>query len=421
MTRRRLFSDQDPDTGDAGGEDNNMGLLSGAFGGEGAHHGCHGEACGSVGRRFAEQGRPYGAMGSDRGVEGESHGHEAAENGDAGRAHGVEGVMYGGLGAPEGGDRSFVWRHLHGSQYRNCPPGPTDAIETAKLTAVTAPTATELRSVSIGRSLSVTMRAWWESNGWGLWPQTMDLTDPEQKEQLLQQLQKEELDEQRAVDLVRQWDKRVGGLDDIATCQVCGVEDFMTVSRWPLASGSPLALTGGEEEWLGRIGTHLHQYLSILKTEHGVFGIRGHAREGHVTVCAKCERGLKSTPPVRPPRSIAQGKHFGERGDLPQLTALEERLIAPVRTCITVVKLVPLGGCQGVSWGIKGHTISFPHDGVDQAVTALPNVGRLVETKVLFVGPREAWQAVQRSPTCRAKIERIFTVRWNLLLHWHWH
>ena len=76
-----------------------------------------------------------------------------------------------------------------------------------------------------------------------------------------------------------------------------------------------------------------------------------------------------------------------------------------------------MGGASNVGWGIKD-TITFPHDAIPEVISALPNVHRPGETKALFVGPRNVWEAVQKSAPCKAKIERIFTVRWNLLVQW---
>ena len=116
--------------------------------------------------------------------------------------------------------------------------------------------------------------------------------------------------------------------------------------------------------------------------------------------------------------SIAAGKHFGRRGDLPELTPLEERMIAPVRPCLCTVKLTPLGGGGGGGWGIKGHAICIPHDGPEVSVAHLPNLLALKETKAIFVGPRASWGKIANDPKCWAKIERIFTVRWGHLLQW---
>lgn len=136
-------------------------------------------------------------------------------------------------------------------------------------------------------------------------------------------------------------------------------------------------------------------------------------------LCATCYRSCVQALPRRPELSIGSGRHFGERGDLPELTDLEQRLIAPVRSSVNTVKLVPTGRSTGdCQWGIRGHSISIPHEGPEMTASRLPNLGVLAQTKVIFVGKREEWQAVCAEPRTRSKVERIFTVRWDALRRW---
>ena len=61
-------------------------------------------------------------------------------------------------------------------------------------------------------------------------------------------------------------------------------------------------------------------------------------------------------------RTIAL-KHFGLQRTLPELTDLEQRLIATIRSNVNTVKLVAVKAGDGCQWAIKGHTISIPHEG----------------------------------------------------------
>ena len=231
-------------------------------------------------------------------------------------------------------------------------------------------------------------------------------------------MEAEEFIPEAVVSVVTNFEKNAGTVSDIHTCQSCGVEDFLPVVSTPLMSCHPLTLTSDQLRQFLSIPSEFHKHLCVFQEGGRYFWIRGQPQQGSIFLCKACEACISATEPTCPMRCIASGKHFGERAGLPQLTPLEERLIAPIRTCITVVKLVAMGGASNVGWGIKGHTISFPHDGIAEVISALPNVRRLGETKVLFVGPRDVWESGQKSAPCRAKIERIFTVRWELLIQW---
>jgi hypothetical protein len=242
----------------------------------------------------------------------------------------------------------------------------------------------------------------------------------EHKETLLQKLAMEEVSPEDKVRIVRAWEEAMGDPLDVAACGVCGIEDFQRVSAHPLESLQVLGLNDTEMHWYENIPREYRKYVCVVEIPKGRFW--AHPRlvtsDGQVDLCEKCEKCCVAAEPKRPPLAIASGRHFGLRADLPVLTDLEERLIALVRTSLTTVKLVPLSGGSGGGWGIKGHTISFPHEGPEVVSRVLPNVFALKETKVIFVGPRATWRDVQSDMACKAKIERIFTVRWNECLKW---
>ena len=215
-------------------------------------------------------------------------------------------------------------------------------------------------------------------------------------------------------------DEKLGTPGDIHACAVCGVEDIQSVNHHSWEALGVLWLNDKVSALYEAILPAIRPHVFIQE----VSGVRYWAhpellnREGLPVLCMSCEHECIGQAPRRPPMSIAAGMHFGRQRDLPGLTPLEERMIAPVRPCLVTVKLTPLGGGAGGGWGIKGHAICLPHEGPEVAVRQLPSLLPLKETKAVFVGARTKWDKIAQDPECRAKIERIFTVRWDCLLKW---
>ena len=172
-----------------------------------------------------------------------------------------------------------------------------------------------------------------------------------------------------------------------------------------------------------------------LRKHFCVHYVRGHwywlhsglLRDGMAPICGTCKSSLLASnvaQRTRPKHSIAAGKNFGNRADLPALSDLERSLIAPVRTMVNTIKLVPSrmspisGSGPGHQWALRRHTISIAHEGPGRAASRLPDFGVIADTKVLFLGPRKLFETMTADADVKAKIERIFTVRWNVIGQW---
>ena len=93
-------------------------------------------------------------------------------------------------------------------------------------------------------------------------------------------------------------------------------------------------------------------------------------------------------------------------------------MLARVRTTVNTVKLVSTTSGAASQWGIRGHTISIPHEGPEVLASRLPDVKALTGTKVIFVGKQTELDAVRRNPKARQQVERVFQPRWDALVQW---
>ncbi len=243
----------------------------------------------------------------------------------------------------------------------------------------------------------------------------------------LARVRAEMLGDREAVQAIRDWEDAVGRVEEINGCAACGVEDFQSVSLHSIADLHVLQLS--REEVLQNVGSVPEQYRKHFCVHlHGGAWYWLHrelVRGDEAPLCAACKKGVLDTNPakrMRPKHSIAAGKHFGRWDALPVLTDLERRLLAPVRSAVNTIKLVPSrsagGAGGGHQWAIRGHTISIPHEGPETVALRLPNLAVLEETKVLFMGPRELFDEINADRDCHSKIERIFSVRWAVLGRW---
>ena len=118
-------------------------------------------------------------------------------------------------------------------------------------------------------------------------------------------------------------------------------------------------------------------------------------------LCARCHQTAKADKPEWPPAfSLAKGYDFGQLSamGLPELTDVEKLLLSDVRPYGVVIKVVSPCSTKErpETWlhdKLRGHFISFLHDGPDEVGKFVANTIRnrkadfLKKVKVVFMGP----------------------------------
>ena len=243
-----------------------------------------------------------------------------------------------------------------------------DDEEDAVLCSKQKPCADEFKGNLVGTSLSSTVRSFWEQDGHdGFTPfEEEDLVDAELVAKLVKEIENEKVSPEEMMSLAREWFAKVGHCEDVKSCGCCGIRDFHQVKEVSLEDLKLLELSAHDATRYRNTPAQFRKYFCVH--EHGgqlFWLIPELVDEEVVPICVSCHRQLfsKKKRPCMPPHSIAAGKHFGRLGDLPALTDMEERMLARVRTTVNTVKLVSTTSGAASQWGIRGHTISIPHEG----------------------------------------------------------
>ena len=298
-----------------------------------------------------------------------------------------------------------------------------DDVEDALLCSKPKPCADEFKGNLVGTSLSSTVRSFWEQGGHDRFTpfEEDDLVDAELVAKVVKEIENEKVSPEEMVSLARECFAKVGRCEDVKSCSCCGIRDFHQVKEVSLEDLKLLELSAHDATRYRNTPAQFRKYFCV----HGHGGrlfwlIIELVDEEFVPMCVSCHRQLfsKKKRPCMPPHSIAAGKHFGRLGDLPALTDMEERMLARVRTTVNTVKLVSTTSGAASQWGIRGHTISIPHEGPEVLATRLPDVKALTGTKVIFVGKQTELDAVRCNPKTRQQVERVFQPRWDALVQW---
>ena len=298
-----------------------------------------------------------------------------------------------------------------------------DDEEDALLRSKPKPCADEFKGNLVGTSLSSTVRSFWEQGGHDRFTpfEEDDLVDAELVAKVVKEIENEKVSPEEMVSLAREWFAKVGRCEDVKSCSCCGIRDFHQVKEVSLEDLKLLELSAHDATRYRNTPAQFRKYFCVH--EHGgrlFWLIPELVDEEVVPICVSCHRQLfsKKKRPCMPPHSIAAGKHFGRLGDLPALTDMEERMLARVRTTVNTVKLVSTTSGAASQWGIRGHTISIPHEGPEVLASQLPDVKALTGTKVIFVGKQTELDAVRCNPKTRQQVERVFQPRWDALVQW---
>ena len=230
----------------------------------------------------------------------------------------------------------------------------------------------------------------------------------------------EKVDTAGVVALAKEWHNKVGVCEQIHSCGCCGVRDFQQVKEVEVSKLDLLKLDAEQVSWYHGIPIEYRKYAAVFEQDTRLYWLHHDlVSNGVVQLCNSCDRSLFHLKKGQvPPNAIASGKHFGKRCDLPQLTDLKERMLGRVRTTVNTVKLVSAKNGAASQWGVRGHAISVPHDGLKVLAACLPDVDALVGTKVIFVGSCRDAEAMRRDQHCKQQVERIFTPRWGRLVQW---
>lgn len=120
-------------------------------------------------------------------------------------------------------------------------------------------------------------------------------------------------------------------------------------------------------------------------------------------VCRKCHTAFVKEKRV-PAMSLADGVNLGnpQRIGLEPLNMIERTLIAQMRTDLQIVKCnAPdkyTRADSSYQSGLRGHVITFPHDGPEVLADSLPNIkGAMESIKVVFVGPDNMEERFRKS------------------------
>ena len=297
-----------------------------------------------------------------------------------------------------------------------------DEEEDAMLQSVASPSPDEFTGSKVGTSLASTVRGFWEQTGMDIFSvqPAANLESCESLEALVRAILDEKVDTADMVALAKEWHKKVEVCEDIQIGGCCGVRDFQQVKEVEVSKLDLLRLDTTQMSWYHGIPTEYRKYAAVFEQDTRLYWLHHDlVSNGAVQLCNSCHRSLFHPKKGQvPPNAIASGKHFGKRCDLPELTDLEERMLGRVRTTVNTVKLVSAKNGATSQWGVRGHAISVPHDGPEVLAARLPDVEALVGTKVIFVGPRRDAEAMRRDQHCKERVERIFTPRWDRLVHW---
>ena len=99
----------------------------------------------------------------------------------------------------------------------------------------------------------------------------MDVSARAERDKVTELLLAEEVTAEATVALVRRFEEKVGVVDDVNVCQVCGVADFHVVVALDLASCACLALGGEEVKRFERIPLEFRKHMCVWVGEQGLF------------------------------------------------------------------------------------------------------------------------------------------------------
>ena len=297
-----------------------------------------------------------------------------------------------------------------------------DEDEEAMQQSVAGPSPDEFTGSKVGTSLASAVRGFWEQSGMDRFPvqPAAKLETCGSLEALVRAILDEKVDTADMVALAKEWHKKVGVCEDIHSCEYCGVRDFQQVKEVEVSKLDLLKLDAKQVSWCRWIPIEYRKYAAVFEQDTGPYWLHHDlVSNAAVQLCNSCHRSLLHPKNGQvPPNAIASGKHFGKRCDLPELTDLEERMLGRVRTTANTLKLVSAKNGATSQRGVRGHAIFVPHDGPEVLAARPPDVGALVGTKVIFVGPRCDAEAMCHDQHCKERVERIFTPRWDQLVQW---
>lgn len=253
--------------------------------------------------------------------------------------------------------------------------------------------------------------------------------------------------------------KEIDGDPLLASCVVCGVERFRTLTKvddqmepirdpiLPISTDDirPLLMTSAELSEFNAIEPE--EYQECHNSE--ILGNRGHrywidkaslnGNKGVLKSCRECLEALKGGK--RPTNSVAN-KHLGfipEELGLERMTATEEQMIGFCRLFMRSIQMKGKRGAKGCV-GIKGHVVTVPHDGVQQLrkyyqskgvdpeadegrdgaedrPVCLPDVNVLLHfTHVVWVGIQGEWDKVKECMW--EEVEQRIRPKWGRMVKW---
>ena len=309
--------------GDAGASGGIQGSESGVTGG------VYGQAMGVAGGDAgqAPMGAGGGRAGQAMGMAGQAMGVVGGDVGQApivadGGVAGGDAGNIGAVGGSLGGRPSLVFQYLRQNLDAQVEPPSLDPSEVALLTSVDPPSVVELCGRQLGVSLAATVRGWWEQTGCSSWPPVAEGDIASTKDALQNKIRGETIDAPHKVEAVKAFEKILGNPNDIQACAVCGVEDFQEVVYHSWNALGVLKLDEAETAWFSGLPPNMRKYVCVYVHMHDPYWCHPELvnREGMIPTCLKCERSCIGPVPVRPPMSIAAGKHFVRIAYLPELT-----------------------------------------------------------------------------------------------------
>ena len=246
------------------------------------------------------------------------------------------------------------------------PESVVDEDDKAMLQSVAGPSPDEFTGSKVGTSLVSTVKGFWEQTGMDRFPVQLaaNLESCESLEALVRAILDEKVDTVDMVALAKEWHKKVGVCEDIKFWGCCRVRDFQQVKEIEVSKLDLLMLDTEQVSWYHGIPILYRKYAAVFEEDTRLYWLHhDFVSNGVVQLCNSCHRSLFHPKKAQvPPNAIASGKHFCKPCDLPQLTDLKERMLGRVRTTVNTVKLVSAKNGATSQWGVRGHTISVPHD-----------------------------------------------------------